>query len=240
MLRNIGFEFTLLEREGNAGLWENCYERITKYISEHGTLPPAGTDDPDEKRSRMWFFDQKIKMKKGKLLEEKLERFKQIIDTAEEGNGEEVFAKMFDRLSDYSRNHGGDANILSNSDWQGGKRLYNWAKYQRNLFKKGALDKDKATRLRSIGLDLTFDTTSDRWNTFWEKNYANLVEYKMEHGHCLVPSIYKTERHGPLGRWVSDMKVAATTGKLSNYRMTKVSGDICLVSELAQLNLMPF
>ncbi|KAL7532920.1 hypothetical protein ACHAXR_008994 [Thalassiosira sp. AJA248-18] len=45
---------------------------------------------------------------------------------------------------------------------------------------------------------------------------VNLVAYKQEHGHCLVPQGYS---EGPkLGQWVHKQRLVAKAGKLSDAR----------------------
>ena len=124
---------------------------------------------------------------------------------------EEPWEERFQRLEEYAKGNGGDANVVREGD-TGDEELWEWARDQRTAFRSGALGRERSERLRAIGLDLCGQRTyrrrynHARFSVLWERNFAHLVEYQQEHGHCRVPFSYATERHGKLGHWVTDQR----------------------------------
>jgi hypothetical protein len=53
--------------------------------------------------------------------------------------------------------------------------------------------------------------------TPWFMRYDELLIFKVQHGHCIVPQKYETNR--PLANWVSHQRVLKMQGKLSNEKI---------------------
>ncbi|KAL7527195.1 hypothetical protein ACHAWF_002073 [Thalassiosira exigua] len=137
---------------------------------------------------------------------------------------EDVWEEHFERLEAYSKNNGGDANILWDGK-NGDNGLWEWVKEQRQAYGRRTnkkisrpLSDERMARLEAIGLDL-----SEKAIPRWDKMYADLVDYKEKHGDCYVPYHYKSEGHGNLGVWVCSQKVTKREGQMSSAKELKVS-----------------
>lgn len=75
--------------------------------------------------------------------------------------------------------------------------LYEWVKEQRRG-RKG-LSQDQVAALNVLGF--SWNLQLDEYNALWEKRYQELVKFKNEHGHTLVPQSNKE-----LGRFVSSQR----------------------------------
>jgi superfamily II DNA or RNA helicase len=58
----------------------------------------------------------------------------------------------------------------------------------------------------------------ERLESFWDLNFGKLVKFKEEHGHCLVPTVFKSDPK--LGHWVHNQRSLYSKGKLSQVRIT--------------------
>ena len=87
--------------------------------------------------------------------------------------------------------------------------LGHWVSYQRGELKRGALDPQKARRLKELGF-----TAKARWrfpeHPLWRKNLELLTAFRAKHGHCLVPLNH------PLGPFASRMRQLRRQGRLSD------------------------
>ena len=51
-------------------------------------------------------------------------------------------------------------------------------------------------------------------SSVWNKHYTDLISYRQQHGHCIVPRSYK--ENSSLGNWVLDVRKRFKNGKLSD------------------------
>ena len=51
-------------------------------------------------------------------------------------------------------------------------------------------------------------------SSVWNKHYTDLIAYRQQHGHCIVPRSYK--ENSSLGNWVLDVRKRFKNGKLSD------------------------
>ena len=242
--------------------WHQHAKRLQQYAAEYQRLPrpSAGENFPKEAKLGAWAKEQSVQMRRGRLSADQIERLEQIhtmlapapSPTPEEEKRREErmkkrrWAECFERLKAYARGNGRDANIPRDGE-TGDPKLWAWARDQRTAFRKGTLGRKREARLRAIGLDLCGQRTyrrrynHARFGVLWERNFAHLVEYQQEHGHCRVPFSYATEHHGKLGHWVTDQrrKGAGTykgaKGEKVELRKSKVA-KVSLVRARSEFN----
>mmetsp|Transcript_4720 Transcript_4720/g.6970 ORF Transcript_4720/g.6970 Transcript_4720/m.6970 type:complete len:479 (+) Transcript_4720:24-1460(+) len=138
--------------------------------------------------------------------------------------GQEVWQNMLYELLVY-KSKNGDLNIRHDNNEQ--KALYYWMQNQRKHYK---LFKEGKTSFLTDDRIAVLDTIQFQWNIrgdgFWNKNYEAIVEYKKEHGHTMVPRLWKL--NPKLGEWVTDQRrqyKAKMEGKpslLTPYRKSKL------------------
>ncbi len=87
-----------------------------------------------------------------------------------------------------------------------------WVNTQRNLWRDGALPRERVERLQSVGF--VWDALEDQW----ERGIAELREYKRHHGTVYVPVSYTTADGLRLGAWVVRRKQELRDGALCQLR----------------------
>jgi hypothetical protein len=113
-------------------------------------------------------------------------------------NRDRIWEKNYQQLKEYIDENG---SLISLS---GSTKLGVWAARQRReyqklkLGEKANITQERVDKLNSIGFDWS------PWDTKWQMRVNQLLEYKREHGDCLVPVQYPTNRQ--LGRWVSTQR----------------------------------
>lgn len=104
---------------------------------------------------------------------------------------ERVWQDHYNTLLEFKRQNG--HSVVPNP-YHPNKVFGGWVEYQRSEYKKGALSKEKIAKLNDASF--CWNAKESRWN----QRYSELMIYRQEHGHCLVPQKY--EPNPPLGHWV--------------------------------------
>ena len=114
-------------------------------------------------------------------------------------------------LGQYKRAHG-DCNVPR--DWPEDPHLGSWIRRQRNARKANRLEQGRIERLDKLGF------VWDCLEYQWESNYAALVKFQEEYGHCRVSTLSKP--HAALGNWVRTLRLKKRQGKLSAERIRRL------------------
>lgn len=118
--------------------------------------------------------------------------------------GQESWNAMLYQLLLYKAQRG-DLNIPHNDTSY--RLLYNWVQTQRKHYKLYQENKTSSTFLNADRIAV-LDAIDFQWNvrgdTFWQKNFDALVQYKNEHGDLRVPRLYN--KNPKLGEWVTDQR----------------------------------
>ena len=103
-----------------------------------------------------------------------------------------------------------------------------WVNTQRREFKKSGAGKassmslERVNILNNIGFvwDASDKSAANKDDDAWMRMFEKLMEYKEQHGDCLVPKRYEDNRK--LGRWVSAQRHLYHCAKMGkSTRMTK-------------------
>ncbi len=177
-LDNLGFVWNLGEYQ-----WEESFKSIVTYKKEHGNCLVK-----HPKKLREWVGNQRSN--KDRLTPKQICR---LDDIGFVWNTLEYHWEIgFKWLKAYKDEHG-DCSPTARTTYNGYK-LASWASTQRTF--KNKLESEKLKLLDDLGFVWDLHTAS------WEKKFRCLVEYKKEHGHCLVP--FSSKYHSiNLGSWVS-------------------------------------
>ena len=92
--------------------------------------------------------------------------------------------------------------------------LRTWANNQRQLKRKGKLNRDRQRILEGIGFEWTRRKPAQ---LAWDDWFALLQQFKKREGHCKVHAQH-TEDGAKLGQWVPNQRQLKTKGKLSPDR----------------------
>ena len=124
----------------------------------------------------------------------------------------------FQQLTEYKAEFG---NCLVPKHYAANPTLGIWVSLQRHNYKlqqegkPGALTAQRTRQLVGIGF------AWNKINAYWNALLKQLTEYKVQFGHCRVPSRYSA--NPPLGRWVSTQR--------RNYRLSKEGKPSPLTAE---------
>jgi len=109
-----------------------------------------------------------------------------------------VWNENFQELKEYIEKNASSTSLSS------GTKLGVWAARQRReyqnlqLGEKCSISQQRVDLLNSVGFDW------NPWHTKWRMRVGELLEYKKEHGDCMVPVQYA--KNPKLGRWVSTQR----------------------------------
>ena len=93
--------------------------------------------------------------------------------------------KMFEDLTKF-KNEFGHTHITESYE---DRQLHDWLVYQRKLYWKGKLERNKLIRLKELGVDMK-NKTLNRWDIKFEQ----LVSFKRQHGHLHVCRYYTDDK----------------------------------------------
>jgi len=96
----------------------------------------------------------------------------------------------------------------------GSTPLAQWVKSQRRSYSKRQISEDRLSKLKSI--DFAFDARSVKW----DEAFSSLQNYKLEHGDCKVPLLFKPNKK--LGTWVNTQRNLYANGKLSSDKIDRL------------------
>ena len=115
---------------------------------------------------------------------------------------ERAWNDRYDELDVYKAEHG---NCLVPQRYSKNKALGRWVDTQRTQYrlrnegKHSHLTEERIKLLEDLGFVWSHQGNS------WDDRYIQLVEYKAEHGNCLVPRCYSKNK--ALGKWVANQRV---------------------------------
>ena len=115
---------------------------------------------------------------------------------------ERAWNDRYDELDVYKNKHG---NCLVPQHYPDNKALGKWVDTQRTQYrlrnegKQTPLTEERIKKLEDLGFVWSHQGNS------WDDRYIQLVEYKAEHGNCLVPQCYSKNK--ALGKWVANQRV---------------------------------
>jgi hypothetical protein len=202
-LEEVGFDWDPFNTA-----WENKFAELCKFKKNYGhcNVPQGYTENLS---LGAWVTKQRSQYKKGKLLEEQIQRLEEIAFDWDPLKTE--WESKFAELCKFKKNYG-HCNIPRG--YTENLSLGAWVTTQRALYKKGKISAERIQTLEEIGFDW------DPLKTAWENKFAELREFKKEHGHCNVPDNYR--KNSLLGKWVGNQRVAYNKDKLSAEQIRRL------------------
>jgi len=190
--------------------WCMRYNQLVEYKKEKGHCRISKEAYPGLNK---WANRQTKKFREGSLSDDKAAKLKEIGYLTEEKckpkeDQDMVDLKCYKLLVDYKNVHG-DCKVP-----QENTTLSKWVHTQRNKQRKGNLSDEMYSKLEEIGFV---------WNLFeekWNAGYTDLMHFKQEHGHCLVPVSYKPCPN--LRKWVGYQRTKYRQGILSAIHKTQL------------------
>ena len=133
------------------------------------------------------------------------------------GWDDELWALRFEQLREYREQYG---NVRVPARWKGNLSLGRWVVHQRELYRAGEIEPDRAKRLEELGMEWRIpDTHVEERDRYLERMLARLVAYRERYGHAGVTS----ERDRRLARWIQRQRSSRKAGTLKNHRLERMN-----------------
>ena len=232
LLEKIGMRF---ETRDNDEVWNQMYMLAELYFKEYGNLEISkkfktlnGTDE-DENGYNLggWLVSQRQMFKKSKLSKEREKLLEKIGMRFETRDNDEVWTRMYKLAETYFKKYGNleikqNFKTLNGIDYdENGYNLGQWQSWQRKMYKKSKLSKERKDLLEKIGMH--FETRDN--DEVWNQMYMLAELYFKEYGNLEIPYKFKTlngtdedENGYNLGVWLVRQRQMHKKGKLSKER----------------------
>ena len=201
------FGFTWEHRE--RGRWEDRYQDLLEFKAKHGHCNvPFGYEETPKlakfvNAMRSWKSSGVLSLERTKLLE-RIGFQWAVRDEA----AEKAWESRYAQLNEFKDIHG---HCKVPFAWPDNPSLGRWVYEQRKLKKSGKLDPKREELLNTIGFDRGFNP-----NDSWNLRYQELVKFKNQNGHCVVP--YRYAENHQLGIWVANQRRKRKKNKLTPER----------------------
>ena len=232
LLEKIGMRF---ETRDNDEVWNQMYMLAELYFKEYGNLEISkkfktlnGTDE-DENGYNLggWLVSQRQMFKKSKLSKEREKLLEKIGMRFETRDNDEVWTRMYKLTETYFKKYGNleikqNFKTLNGIDYdENGYNLGQWQSWQRKMYKKSKLSKERKDLLEKIGMH--FETRDN--DEVWNQMYMLAELYFKEYGNLEIPYKFKTlngtdedENGYNLGVWLVRQRQMHKKGNLSKER----------------------
>ncbi|MFK5923321.1 MAG: Helicase associated domain protein [Verrucomicrobiota bacterium] len=201
--------------DGIKEYWEQLFQELAAYKGEYGDcLVLKGWKN---KQLASWVNRLRDFNKRGKLDGDKIKRLDELGFVWEPDKL--AWKIRFQELGAYKEEHG---DCLVPARWAENKQLASWVSVQRTIKIKGNLDGDKIKRMDELGF--VWEPNEKAWDI----RLQELVNYKEEHGDCLVPQRWAENK--PLATWVGSQRTIKKKGKLDGDKIKRL-GELGFVWE---------
>ena len=203
------------DRRHTVPKWDERLEQLIKYKAEHGHCSVSVSQGP----LGGWVQHQRKVRKKGKLLEERVQKLDELGFVWAPPRGprrgtNSAWNERLDELAKYQAEHG-HCNVP-----QSHGPLGKWVQHQRLNLKEGKLLEERVQKLDELGIVWAPPPgPPGGTNSIWNERFDELAKYKAEHGHCNVPA-----SRGSLGRWVHNQRSYVKKGELSKECVKGLDG----------------
>ncbi|MDB4524163.1 Helicase associated domain protein [Akkermansiaceae bacterium] len=197
-LNEIGFDW-----DPDKTAWEQNFQELVDYKKRYeNCMVPQGWGD---RKLANWVNVLRRDMKK-ELIEP--DRVKRLDDIGFVWNPmEEAWEEKYQELKAYYHEYG-DCLVTKSLGV-----LYAWIRNQRKRHKNGKLDADKKTKLDALGFIWDVKEAS------WEEKCQELVDYKEQHGNCMV---LRGWGDGKLATWVMTQRRTKKSGELDPNKIKRL------------------
>jgi hypothetical protein len=189
----------------NETAWEKNYQLLVDYKNEYGNCKI----NRSSKHNNLYNWCLHKRQNRLKLPKDKFNKLDEL--GFDWDLPSDLRDNYFVKLKQFKEKHG-HCDVNESND----KSLAQWIQYLRKLKRLNLMNRLTVDEIKEVN-ELGFDW--DPNETFWEKNYQKLVEYKKRFGHCNVPIKWKED--GSLGRWV--FKNRKNQDKLSLDKYNKLN-----------------
>ena len=239
-LNELDFDWGLKEK-----LWNSKYDLLRAYKDENGHCRVPADYRVGSVNLSDWVNNQRVQYKKrqeGKHATITKERIDRLNEIGIEWDGraareakvlKEKWNSKLELLRQY-KTEKGDCLVPRGFSTENGENLGNWVSKQRSDYNKlqegkpSAITKERIDELNKIGF--VWDVQSFKKASRvaeerkkWDSKLELLLKYKTEKGDCCVPSSFKTDDGGELGKWAAQQRNAYKKELLAPDRVEKLN-----------------
>lgn len=190
--------------------WEYRYEQLKEFHKVNGNCMVTRKQN---KQLAYWVVHQRSFYKKGILEKERIDKLNEL---SFEWGEEEQWLLRFKELENYYREFG--TTNVSKGYIVNDFGLDSWVFKMRRDYFGGKLSKKQIDLLESIEFSWD-DIKTQRWNNM----YDELVEFKVQFGHCDVRRNSRKKNDSPLPLWVANQRKFYREGKLTDERIKRLN-----------------
>lgn len=189
------------------------YEELKKFYIEHGHLKIPN----NSKYTKLNNWCYQLRNGKNKLSAEKKDLLNEInfVWKPVDYRWKEGFELLLEYKKKYGHCHVKQQSVKH-------KKLSSWCNIQKMYNHNGLLDKSKVEQLNSVGFSW-FESKND----LWERRYNQLVKFKNDYGHFVVPRKKNPKTNNidykSLSNWMSTQRYYYSIKKLSPIREKKLN-----------------
>ncbi|MEP7170031.1 MAG: Helicase associated domain protein, partial [Bacteroidota bacterium] len=194
--------------------WEDRFKDLKEYYASYKTWN-FKENDKAHKSLAIWCSKQREKYHKGRLSEDRINKFKQINFPFE---FEGTWNLMYDKLAEFKKQFGHCNVSRTNKEY---KDLSSWLYLQRTKCLKKTLTVEQQEKLTLLGVEWKFDKMHGNMNDLWETRYNALCAYREKYGSTNVSRASK--EYGKLGAWVNLQRQRKKDETLETYRVDKLN-----------------
>lgn len=192
--------------------WDKMYNELCEFKKKHGHCN-VSEKCPADRKLGMWVRSQREYKRDDKISQNRIHRMEQIGFEWEPGNVK--WEQKYAQLCAFQKKYG-HCNVPHSKTPEEFKGLLAWVKMQRTAKNwRKSISQSRVDRLESIGF---------RWEgskeAAWNERFDELQEFRQEHGHCNVPTVYK--RRKKLNGFVNSQRQLYREGKLGSDRIAKL------------------
>lgn len=190
-LEDIGICWNQLE-----DLWQKGYEHAKAFFAQYGNLNVSKDSVcEDDYPLYEWIISQRKAYKDEKLSEDRKRLLRQI-DMVWNSN-ECRWDEVYEMAREYYRAHG-NLHVPARFKAPDGSDLWEWIRFQREKYHKGALSSECKRKLDEIGME--WISVQERQ---WEHFYEEAKNYYLLNGHLDIPYSFRSEDGLWLGHWIA-------------------------------------
>ena len=195
--------------------WFNGYEHAKAYANKHDSADaPLSYACDDGYKLGVWLSKCREKYAKGSLTDSQIKQLEDIKIVWNKSRRND-WNECFEKASIYYKEHG-NLNVPP-SYTADGVWLNKWLNEQKLILQGKrtgkTLTESQIAKLKSIGL-----TADEPRDIRWQQRYAELKHYYDTHGNSHIPTDYTDSSGQNLYVWLTNQKVSAKVGKLSDRR----------------------
>ena len=207
-------------------VFDKGFEEAKKYSEKHGKADaPLNYLTPDGYKLGVFLSKCREKYAKGKLSEEQI-KLLDSINMVWNKSRKNDWDECFEKAKEYFQKHG-NLNVPTNYTADG-LWLNKWLNEQK-LILQGKRKNERLTEEQVIKLSAISLTAAEPRDEKWLKKYGAVKKYYDTHGDIKLPINYTDSTGQNLYTWLTNQKISARSGKMSDTRR-KLLNDIGALS----------